>query len=542
MFFYNLIKKLINEGKDIKNTFEERYKDNEQSSEVQYENKSSNGDNKPKGLKLTTNLYENQNFFKEIFNKCVDFVVRDINLGNNPAYKAKVIYLDNMIPQTVLEENIISALTSSPADGSPEPSNIEYTMSLLGIGYESTFIDVDKVSEAIIEGKVVVLIDGINKALIASLVEPPARAITDPEVEKTGRGPRESFIESLSVNITLVRKKIKSIHLKTEMFKLGEQSKTAVVICYMDNLVDKEILAEAIKRINNIKVDFVLDSNYILEFIQDQPLSLIPTIFRTEKPDVVAAKVLEGKVAILVDGSPIALTLPTIFSELMMSSDDYYQGPIIVSVIRWARYFSFMLSLTLPAIYVSLITFHSELLPSRLVTTVLPSRATVPFSAVIEAILMMVTFNILQEADIRIPKSMGQAVSVVGALVLGQAAVSAGIVSAPMVIVSAFAGISGLAIPELEMQRALIHMRIAVLIAAGFLGLVGTTCAVLVIFIHLVSQKSFGVPFMAPFAPFDFKAMEDTVVRVPVWMMNRRPIFQKLKEKVGRQVKKKPKA
>lgn len=538
MLFFNFINKLIGKNRRSNDSDKKGYKDSKENSTSEVGSGLDESSNKVMPSKFTDNLQKNAAILKQVFNKCIDFLVRDINIANNLAYKAKVMYLDNMIPQDVLEDNVINILTASPAEHSPDPSNIEYTMSLLGIGYENTFEEVEKVCEAITEGKVIVLINGINKALVASLADPPSRTIAEPEVEKAGRGPRESFIENLPVNIALVRKKIKSIYLKTEMFKLGQETKTPVVISYMDNLVDKEILEELKRRLGEIKIDSVLDSNYVLEYIQDQPVSLLPTIFRTEKPDVVAAKILEGKIAVMVDGSPIVLTLPTVFSELFISSDDYYQGAVIVSIIRWARYLSFLVSLTLPAIYVSLITYHSELLPARLVNTVVRSRATVPFNAVIEAIIMMVTFNILQEADIRIPKSMGQAVSVVGALVLGEAAVSAGIVSSPMVIVAAFAGISGLAIPELEVQRSLIYMRIIVLIASGLLGLVGTTCSVLMIFIYLVSQRSFGVPFMAPFCPVDFKAMKDAIVRAPIWMINHGPYIKKWKEKVSREERK----
>jgi Bacillus/Clostridium GerA spore germination protein. len=287
----------------------------------------------------------------------------------------------------------------------------------------------------------------------------------------------------------------------------------------------KKIVKEVKKRITSIDIDSVLDSNYISEYIQDNKLNIIPTVFRTEKPDVVAGKLLEGRVAIIVDGSPITLTVPSVFAEFLMSSEDYYENPIISSFTRWMRYAAFFVSLTLPALYVSLITFHSELLPSKLVNTILQSRAIVPFNAFVEAMLMILTFNILQEADVRIPKSMGQAVSVVGALVLGQAAVSAGIVSPPMVIVAAFSGISGLAVPEPEMQLALIHMRITILIAAGFLGLLGATCALIVMYTYLVSQRSFGVSFMTPISPLKPKELKDSLVRIPHWMMLKRPSF-----------------
>jgi spore germination protein KA len=522
----------------IKNNFEIEIKDapeDNENIEADSSFKSANSDNSAIGgtqnagslpkEKLALSLDQNEAAIRDIFDKCFDFVVREINIGNNPAYRARVMYLANMIPKNIIEENVINFLTSSPAEGSPVPGTIEYAMSLLGTGFDDTIDEISKVSDVITEGNAIVILDGITIALATPLKEPPGRNINEPEGEKVIRGPREGFIETLAINTALIRKKIKSINLKMELFKVGKETRTDVVICYMKNIADTKIVEEVRTRIGNIKIDSVLDSNYIAEYIQDDPINIIPTIFRTEKPDVVAGKILEGRVAILVDGSPIALTVPSIFPELMMSSEDYYQNPILVSVIRWMRYLALFTSLTLPGLYVSLITFHSELMPSKLVTTVLRSRAAVPFNAFIEASLMIITFNILQEADIRIPKSMGQAVSVVGALVLGQAAVSAGIVSPPMVIVAAFAGISGLAVPEPEMQLALIHLRLVILAASGFLGLLGTTCAFLTILVYLTSQRSFGTPFMMPISPLNFKALGDVFVRIPIWMMKHRPSF-----------------
>lgn len=506
-----------NSNTDVKNI--ENVKNNMESPSSQIDNNISTS------CKLTASLDENEAAIRQIFDKCFDFVVREINISNNPAYRARVMYLSNMIPKSVLEENIINFLTSSPSVGSPVPGTMEYVMSLLGSGFDDALEEISKASEVIIEGNAIVLIDGVNKALATSLKEPPSRSIGESEAEKAIRGPREAFIENLSINTVLIRKKIKSLNLKMELVKLGRQTRTDVVICYMENLADKNIVEEVRRRVNSIDIDSVLDSNYIAEYIQDKPINIVPTIFRSEKPDAVAGKLLEGRVAIMVDGSPIVLTVPSIFPELMITSEDYYQNPILASVVTWMRYMAFFVSLTLPALYVSLVTFHSELLPSKLVLTIIKSREAVPFSAIVEAVLMILTFNILQEADIRIPKPMGQAVSVVGALVLGQAAVSAGIVSAPMVIVSAFAGISGLAVPEPEMQLALVHLRMFVLIASGFLGLMGVTCALLILLIYLTSQRSFGVPFMMPISPINFKALGDTIIRVPLWMMIHRPSF-----------------
>jgi hypothetical protein len=491
--------------------------------------------------RVSYDVFENEKKIKAIFNKCFDLIIREINITNNPEYPCRIIFFSNMSDKQAVEQNIMKKLTDPPAACSPNPGSLEYIQGVIGIGNDDVYEDINKAKDAILEGNAVIFVNGVDKVMITGQKGPPSRAVSEPESEKVVRGPREGFVENLSINIPLIRRKIKSSNLKMELFKVGSQTKTDISICYMDNIVDDKIVKEVRKRINDIQIDSVLDSQYITEYIQDQRINIVPTVFRTEKPDVVAGKVLEGRIAILVDGSPIVLTVPTVFPEFMMASEDYYQNFILASVLRWVRYIALYMSLALPGIYVSLITFHSELLPSQLVTTVVKARANVPFNAFVEAVLMILTFTILQEADIRIPKSMGQAVSVVGALVLGEAAVSAGLVGSPMVIVAAFSGIAGLAIPSPELQLSLIHMRFVVLISAGIFGLFGVTCVLLIMFMYLISQRSFGVPYMTPIAPLNSENLGDVFIRVPLWKMRKRPDFITWKDSIRRRERSSPK-
>lgn len=485
--------------------------------------------------RVSYDVFENENTIRQIFDKCFDLIIREINITNNKNYPCRIIYFANMIDKQIVEENIMKKLTDSPSECSPDPRNIEYAQGVLGIGDDDTHEDMDKIENAILEGNAIIFIHGINKALTTRVIEPPSRGVSEPVSEKVVRGPREGFVELLPINLTLIRRKIKSANLKMELVKVGRETRTDTVICYMSNIADGKIVQEVRKRVNEIDIDSVLDSNYIAEYIQDDSLSLVPTIFRTEKPDVIAGKILEGRIAILVDGTPIALTVPSVFPEFMMTSEDYYESFILATVLRWLRYLALYMSITLPGVYVSLVTFHSELLPSQLMITVARSREKVPFNAFVEAFLMILTFTILQEADTRIPKTMGQAVSVVGALVLGEAAVSAGIVSPPMVIIAAFSGIASLAIPSPEMQFSLIYLRFIVLMASAIFGLFGVTCVLLAIFMYLVSLRSFGVPYMTPVSPIDSNDLKDVFIRAPLWKMRRIPKFITWKNLIRRQ-------
>lgn len=473
-------------------------------------------------LKPSRDLQRNKKYIQTVFDKCADVTYREINILNDSKCNAVCIYIANMIPSVILEDSI-AKLTAAPPNFQYISNIKEYCKSSMGIDETDVVDDMNKIIEAISEGEFVILVNGINSGLMVDLKLPPSRAIEQPVTENVLRGPREGFTENHATNICLLRKKIKSPNLKVEVLKLGRQTNTNVSMVYMANIANKQIVDEVRNRLNKIDIDSVSDANYIEEYLEDSPFSIFPTMFRTEKPDVACGKLLEGRVIIIVDSVPVVLSTPTLFIEFFTSADDYYVRFYVATLSRLIRLIAFTVSVLLPSAYVSLVTFHNELLPTDLAVSVIRGRAIIPFSPMFEALFMLTTYLILQEADVRMPKTMGQAVSVVGGLVLGQAAISSGIVSGHMIIVVAFSAVSALALPVPELQLPTAYVRFGLLILGGFAGMVGLTCGIIVIIMHLLSLRSFGVPYFAPFGPLEPNELIDTFFRAPLWMMRRRP-------------------
>jgi len=301
-------------------------------------------------------------------------------------------------------------------------------------------------------------------------------------------------------------------------------------VCYIDGIAKESIHKELMKRLIDIDIDAILDSGYIEEIIKDAPYSPFRTVINTERPDVVAGKLLEGRFAVICDGSPVVLTLPSIFVEIFQSNEDYYDNFIYSSFTRFLRWLCFFLSTSVPAIYVAIVTFHQELLPTPLLISIYASRKGVPFPSVVEALGMSIIFEILREAGLRMPKHIGGAVTIVGALVLGDAAVAARLVSAPIVEITAITGIATFLIPQV---LGIIIVRLILLILASFLGLYGYIFGVMGLVLHLMSIRSFGVPYMTNVPSFSNQDIKDTVIRAPWWNMYLRPkMFTKNKKRM----------
>lgn len=305
--------------------------------------------------------------------------------------------------------------------------------------------------------------------------------------------------------------------------QIGRYSQTEVVIMYIEGLADLMLVQEVQNRLSRIEIDGILESGYIEEFIRDHPFSPFPLMLNTERPDTAAASLLEGNVVILTDGTPFVLIAPTTFYSLLQSPEDYYEGYLIGTLIRWLRYAFLLVALLLPSGYVAILTYHQEMIPTNLLISVARSREQIPFPALVEALIMESTFEALREAGIRLPKNIGSAVSIVGALVIGQAAVSAGIVSAPMVMVVAITGIASFLIPRYNAAITLRILRFPNMFLAGTLGLVGIMLALLTIIIHMCTLRSFGVPYLQPLAPIRNSELKDTIIRAPWWSLKKRP-------------------
>lgn len=375
----------------------------------------------------------------------------------------------------------------------------------------------------ILEGNTVLLLDHCEEALIFSTKGGEKRSVDEPQTETVVRGPKDGFIESIAVNKALIRRRIKDPMLRMKGMQIGVRTKTNVEVTYIEGLVKDGLVEEVLERLRKIEIDAILESGYIEELIDDAPMSPFTTVQATERPDKVAAALLEGRVAILVDNTPFALLVPTHFWQFLEAADDHYTHFWIGTFFRLIRYIAFVISLTLPAIYVMLVTFHQEMIPTPLAITIAAGREVIPLPALMEALVMELAFELMREAGLRLPKPVGQAVSIVGSLIIGQAAVEAGLVSPIMVIIVATTGIASFAIPNYSASFSIRLVRFPILIASGTLGLLGFATVFVVLLIHAISLRSFGEPYLSPIMPLNGSDAKDTIVRVPLWSMNTRP-------------------
>lgn len=470
---------------------------------------------------LADNLIGNENRLRSIYKDCSDVIFRSFFIGRKD--KALLIYIDGLSNIQELDDNVLSPLMQITEEELYNiKSLIETKISVSSVKEVSTFSEVLK---EISSGNPVILVDKRKTGFSLGLPKWETRSIEEASAEMVVKGPREAFVETLRVNTSLLRRKIRSPELKIQSMEIGRYTKTNVVISYLEGVADKELIEEAKNRLSRIDIDGILESGMIEEFIEDNPYSPFPQVLSTERPDVVIAALLEGRVAILVDGTPFSIILPTTLYSLLQSAEDYYGRFMIGTVIRWLRYLFLVISLLLPALYVAVITYHQEMVPTTLLISMAASRERIPFPALVEVLIMEITFEALREAGLRLPKQVGAAVSIVGALVIGEAAVSAGIVSAPMVIVVSITGIASFTIPRYSAAIAIRMLRFPMVLLAGTLGLLGIMLGIITIIIHLCTLRSFGVPYLSPMAPMQGGELKDVLFRAPWWKMNSRPHF-----------------
>ncbi len=482
-------------------------------------------------MNFSNSLMQNIAMLKEIFKNDDTIKFREFDNKYSKALKYCVIYADGMINKQMVDEYIIEKLMSTNFEDiktqqilSPENILDIIIKKVIIVGEGKKSKDIDETLKDMMYGDTIVLIDGIPETLVFDTKGWPVRAIAEPPSEKVVRGSREGFTESIMSNTTLIRRRVRNKDLKFEFMEIGTRTKTKVAVCYIEGLAKEEILKELKTRLQNINIDGVIESQYIDEYIKDAPLSLFKTIGNTESPDVVSGKLLEGRIAVLCDGTPFVLTLPYIFLEYFQVYEDYYNNYIYSSFNRLLRFLAFFLGVSVPALYIAVTAYHQELIQTSLLLSIYSSRLGIPFPIVVEAIVMLIGFDILREAGTRLPQPVGQAVSIVGALILGDAAVNARIISAPMVIIVAMTGISSFLIPK--MIGVFMVVRLILLILASLLGLYGYMFGVMGLFIYLVSLRSFGVPYMASMANISnisSETIRDAAIRVPWWLMNYRP-------------------
>jgi spore germination protein KA len=470
---------------------------------------------------INLDLNSNITNLKQHFAKCSDLVFREFSIFHTR--KAVLIYIDGLIDSNQLELHLLKQLMT-PATEVIENARLNQLLEQnVTVAQTTKLQSFAELIDHVLFGEAVMLIDGESSAIALSTKKWDHRSVEEPLTEAVIRGAREGFTENIRTNTALLRRRIRTENLKMESMKIGRVTKTDVVIAFIDGIVTDSVVTEIKSRLERIDIDGVLESGYIEELIEDNPFSPFPQIQNTERPDVVAANLLEGRVALFVDGTPFVLITPITLYGLMQSSEDYYERSFIMTMLRWIRFLFILIALLLPSLYIAITTYHQEMLPTNLLLSVASARESSPFPAFFEALMMEITFEALREAGVRLPRPVGSAVSIVGALVIGQAAVQAGIVSAPMVIVVSITGIASFTIPRFNLGVSIRMLRFPIMIMAGVLGLFGIVIGLLIILIHLSKLRSLGVPYLSPMAPITWDNLKDVLIRAPHWAQGLRP-------------------
>lgn len=477
-----------------------------------------------KQTKLSLLLDENHKFIKDMFQECSDVVVREFEI--DPHIPALLLFVDGLTNTQLLNDTMKSLMLI----GGGETSIERIANVILPVSQTQISDNYGDLLTSVLGGDAALLVEGNAKAILLGIRGTEKRSVGEPETETVVRGPKEGFVESIRTNTSMIRRKLKTPKLKMKSMCVGKESNTNLVVCYMDDLAMPSLVEEVVKRLEQIKIDAILESGMIEELIQDDAYSPFPQIQYTERPDVVASALLQGRIAILTDGTPFALIVPFVFIQIMQTSEDYYERFQISTLLRLLRYVFMFLSLTTPALYVAITTYHQALLPTALMLSVAASREAIPFPSVVEAFIMEITFEALREAGIRLPKAVGSAVSILGALVVGQAAVQAGIVSAPMVIVVSITGIASFTIPRFNGAIAIRMLRFPILIAASIFGFYGIFFSLMILIGHMANLRSFGVPYLSPVGPLSAKDLKDVLIRAPWWQIQKRPEFMAVQD------------
>ncbi|MGG1555229.1 spore germination protein [Paenibacillus ferrarius] len=478
---------------------------------------------------ISNRLAANRERIDHTFINCSDIITLSWSYGSDMQYEAYSVYAKTLIQKK--EFNAFKETLKDLVEGSPPPDvdvtpqTVSYYFSRHAASSKSADIieSFPEAVDAILEGNIVIFFDQWNCALSYKAVGLETRQVTESVTEPVVQGPRESTVESISKNLGMLRLRLKSPDLKIITLPPSGRTKTTVAYSYLQGAVNPEVLAEFERRMTKLCDWDILETSYIEEILEDSTYSPFPQFRYTERTDVATAALLEGKIIVLVDGTGSMLICPSFLVEMLQSSEDYYQRTVVASLIRLLRIFAVLIALGLPSLYIAFSTFHSELIPTVLLIAVINSREGIPFPAVIEAFIMEFLFELLREAGIRLPRPVGSAVSIVGALVIGEASINAGIASPIMVIIVALTGIASFAIPQYNFAYGLRLLRFPIMLFAAFLGIFGILIAFLLIWLHLANLRSLGQPYLSPIGPFYPKQMKDVFIRAPLRTLMRSP-------------------
>ncbi|QNF30847.1 spore germination protein [Metabacillus sp. KUDC1714] len=468
-------------------------------------------------IPISENVDENIQNLENEFGNSADLSIRKLKFSTNS--NVSIIHIEGIVDEQSINENVIKPLIHLLKE--IESTNttkdlVDQIIQIISVASINIILDWSELLDRILAGNTVILINGNTKAITVGTQKIQSRSITEPTTQTVIKGPKDSFTENISTNISLVRARIQNSKLRLERTKVGSVTKTDIGIMYIEGIADKNMVMEAMSRIKKIELNGILDSNYIEEVIRDNRNTIFPLLQNSERPDTVVANLLEGRIAILIQGTPFVLIIPVFFIQFFQSSEDYYENSIFSSFVRLIRIGSFFVNMYASAIYLALITHHHGLIPTTLMVSLMAQRERVPFPAIVELLIMELAFEVLREAGVRMPRAIGPAVSIVGALILGQAAVEAGFVSAAIVIIVATSAISSFTIPNTSIVNIARGLRFMIICSSAFIGFYGILLISLCILLHICSLRSLGVPYFAPFAPLRIDEQRDGLIRFPI--------------------------
>ena len=477
---------------------------------------------------LTFDLSENIKLFEAIFRGSDDIVKRRFTIGKEHQTDVYLAYTDNMIDREILQRDLIKNIIYN-MDDLPAADQFDF---IKARALQSVDVKVlptlDEITQSTMTGDVIILVDGYDQALMISLKSFPNRGISAAETEVTVRGAKDSFTEVAAFNKVLIRRRIKDTSLKMENLKVGIRSRTDVTISYIEGIADAGLVDEVKRRIDSFTIDGILDIGMLEHLIESKWYSLFPQFQSTERPDKTASALLEGRVVLLVDNSPMALILPVTLNAFFQAADDYYSRWPMVSLIRLLRYVAAFFAMGFPGLYVAVTNYQPELIPTSLALSFASARQGVPFSIFVEVMILLIAFELLMEAGVRLPSPMGNTIGIVGGLIIGDAAVSANLVSPMVVIVVAFTAIASFTIPNETFLSAFRMIKYLVLFLSSILGLYGFVLGMMLVLIHLADLKSFGVPYLSPFVASSRDRdhpLSDSIFKFPIFLMAFRPVY-----------------
>lgn len=492
------------------------------------------------GKSISSHIRENEFYIRKRLKNCDDFIIRPMLLGEEKKIHCLVVYLEAAVNNMVLEDSVIGKLVNHMWE-MPSDKILQFVKDNgLGISDVQPLDTMETVFAALLAGNAVFFFEGYTKAVKISSKGYPNLSVSEASREKVLRGSKEGFTDAVKINSALVRKRIRDTRLKVKQKTLGIRSQTVVQILYMEDLVRPQLLEKIEKKMDSFVIDGVLDSGVLEQLTEGSWLSPFPQFQTTERPDKCAAEILNGRILILCDHSPIGLLLPAVFNDFLQVSEDNYNRFAIVSLQRMIRYAAVLMTMFFSGTYLAVTNFHTQVLPTNLILSFLEARQGVPFPALLEVLLMEIAFETIREAGVRMPGPLGGTIGIVGGLIVGQAAVEANLVSPIVVVVVAVTALCSLAIPNEEFSAPFRLLKFCFIVLGGTMGMFGMILGIYLVISHLAGLKSFGIPYLSPFAAkvkAGYRGEKDAVVRVPFRFLKRRPLYAREEENLRMQMK-----